>query len=120
MSEIKHHPLKGDFAQITKGPLKGKSVKIIDYMRAQFQNKRIERLMKSQGALLAPVKRRGYPLDDDLVFVQMMQTREFICVHDDELKNEVKEPDFHGPASELRDNVTPITKKVRKKKDETK
>lgn len=72
----------------------------------------MERLYKTQRHLLDPVKQRGQPLDDKVIFCQQYPDMKYLCIHNNELHGEIPKKE------ELPDNVDPINKKVRKKRND--
>ncbi len=105
---MKKHPDAGFPVKVEKGPMKGQYVQIIDYLVNQFQGKQIEKIAKAHPELTQPVVTRGYPLDDKIVYVELLPTRQRICLHHEELKmvqpplklvEEEKENGTQGPST---------------------
>jgi hypothetical protein len=108
---MKKHPQAGQAIKVTEGPFKGRYLKVVDFFQNQYQGKSMEKLAKTQAALLNPVKKRGFELDNKVVLGQLYPNMEFVCVHDKELQ--LSEP---AKEEDLPPNVTPINKKKGKKK----
>lgn len=108
----KKHPQAGQSIKITEGPLAGIYVKIIDFFQNQFQGKSMEKLAKTQKALLDPVRQRKQPIDEMVIFCQRYPEMTYLCIHNNELHGEVKEP---SPVELKDDKVVSITKGKKKK-----
>lgn len=83
---MKKHKMAGLPVKIENGPLKGKYFQVIDYFQNQYQGKSMDKLAKTKHTLLDPVRQRGKPLDEGVVFGMLLPTRAFTCVHDTELQ----------------------------------
>lgn len=100
------HPKAGQPVKIANGPLRGQYFIVSDYFVNQYQGKDIARLRKTQAKLLDPVAKRGYPIDDQVVFGKLYPKMNFICVHEKELLVDMKVIE----GGELPPNVTEIGK----------
>lgn len=88
----KKHKMAGFPVKVEEGPFKGQYFKVIDYISNQYQGKSMEKIAVSKASLVTPVVGRGYPLDDKIVFGQLIPTNQFICLHDDELRVKTTTP----------------------------
>lgn len=106
------HPKAGLPVKIANGPLKGKYFVVHDWYQNQYQGKDIKKVIERHFNEVKEVKRRGFPLDDKLVWGKIYPSMAWCCVHDDELlvqMTEVKNED--GTTTELPPNVAPMLSK---------
>lgn len=116
-SYSRHHPRAGQKVIIKNGPLKGIPFQIIDYLTTMHQGKDIKRIKADQ--FTTPIKNRGLPLDEDVVFGQFYPTMQHGCVHDSELKVKLEEVKGNEAKAELPPNVEPLKKKRKKNENQT-
>lgn len=112
---MEKHPLAGKPVKIANGPLKGQYFIIIDWLLAQFQGKRIEKIQKAHPGMFAGLKKRKVPIDGKLIWGKMYPEMNFMMVHDDELRSDLTVIDGGATPVELPPNVAALSK-VRKPK----
>lgn len=87
---IEKHEKAGLPVKVANGPFKGRYFVVVDYFVRQYQGKDIGKLRKSQKTLLDPVESRGFKVDEEVVFGRLYPSMEFICLHDKELRTDIK------------------------------
>lgn len=111
------HPSAGKAVKIANGPLKGQYFVVTDYLVNTYQGKKIENIVKAHYDHVRNVKRRGYPLDEEIVCGKLYPQMEYFCVHDKELQVDMKVVEVDKVALELPQNVESLATKRTKKKE---
>ena len=109
------HPKAGQPVKIANGPLKGRYFVVQDFFVNQYQGRSIEKIAQSQGHHLVPMKRRGYPIDSDVVWGRLYPEMNWCCVHDKELLVDMQVVEGGGEKVELPPNVEAMSKKRKPK-----
>ena len=87
------HPMAGSPVELTAGPHKGKYFIVVDWLQNQYQGKSMEAIAKSHPELTRQVtSRKGFKLDDQIVFGKLYPALNFVCVHDSDMQIIEKKP----------------------------
>ena len=109
---MKKHPKAGQPVKIANGPLAGKYFVVTDWLSNQYQGKSMEGILKNHGAHAVAVKRRGFPLDDGLVWGRLYPEMNWCLVHEKEILVNMKTVETEdGGKVELPPNVEPMLSK---------